>query len=128
MAIRILVVDDERPILDSLREIIVSAGYNVFSASSSEEALAKSSEFSPDVLLTDVLIPGTNGFELALQIKKSYPNCRLLFFSGQATTAQLATDYIQIFTRLGYRFALLPKPIHPTELLKKLEESLTQMA
>lgn len=128
MAIKILVVDDERPIADSLAEIINAAGYDAVVAYSAVEALARASEFCPNILLTDVLMPGKNGFELALEIKQLCPDSRLLLFSGQASTAQLASAYGPTFTSRGYRFELLPKPLHPASLLKKLEEALMRAA
>ena len=128
MAIRILVVDDERAIVDSLAEILERSGYEVSRAYSGNEALIQSSEGCPNVLLSDVLMPDIHGFELALQIKKACPECRLILFSGQAATAQLALEYSRTFSRLGYRFQLLPKPLHPEALLKRLEESLSHAA
>ena len=128
MAIKILVVDDERPIAVSLVEIINAAGYDAVVAYSAVEALARASEFCPNILLTDVLMPGKNGFELALEIKQLCPDSRLLLFSGQASTAQLASAYGPTFTSRGYRFELLPKPLHPASLLKKLEEALMRAA
>ena len=128
MRIRVLLVDDEQAIVDSLAEILQSAGYEVLCALCGQDAIDKVSEFSPDVLLTDVLLPGINGFELALQVKEKYPKCRLLLFSGQAATAMLAQSFGPTFTALGYRFELLPKPLHPTALLARLEQSLTQVA
>ena len=128
MRIRVLLVDDEQAIVDSLAEILRSAGYEVLCARSGQEAIDKVSEFYPDILLTDVLLPGINGFELALHVKEKCPKCRLLLFSGQAATAMLAQSFGPTFTALGYRFELLPKPLHPIALLAKLEESLTQVA
>ena len=128
MTIKILVVDDERSIADSLVEIIHGAGYEAMAAYSGADALAKVPEFCPNILLTDVLMPGQNGFDLALEVKQSCPNARLLLFSGQASTAQLASAYGPMFTSRGYRFELLPKPLHPASLLKKLEETLTHAA
>ena len=128
MAIKILIVDDEHAIVDSLAEIIAGAGYEVCRAYSGGEALRQASEFCPNVLLSDVLMPEIHGFDLALEVKKAFPDCRLILFSGQAATAQLALEYSRTFSRLGYRFQLLPKPLHPEMLLKKLEESLSQAA
>lgn len=126
MRIRILVVDDERAIVESLAEIIESAGYEVATACLGQEAIVQAKKSCPQILLTDVLMPGMNGFELALQIKQICPDCRLLLFSGQAATAQLAQTFGQTFTRLGYRFELLPKPFHPAALLKRLEDCLSE--
>jgi CheY-like chemotaxis protein len=125
VAIKILVVDDERAIVDSLQEIIESAGYMVHATSSGHEAIASIAEFCPNILLSDVLMPEMNGFELALEVKKRCPYCRLLLFSGQAATAELAQRFGPTFTSQGFRFELLPKPLHPAALLKKLEQSLT---
>jgi CheY-like chemotaxis protein len=126
--IKILIVDDEPAIAESLSEILQSAGYKVATATSGEQALGLAAQFLPEVLLSDVLMPRMNGFELALRIKETFPECRLLLFSGQASTAQLAREASERFTRMGYRFELLPKPLHPDALLKVLEESLTRAA
>jgi len=126
--IRILIVDDEPAIAESLSEILRAAGYEVAMATSGEDAVRDAEKFSPEILLTDVLMPAMNGFELALRVKEMLPNCRLLLFSGQASTAQLAKEQSERFTRMGYRFELLPKPLHPDALLKVLEESLTRAA
>ena len=128
MAIKILIVDDEQAIADSLAEIVEAAGYEAAVAYSGSEAVSKASEFCPNVLLSDVLMPGQNGFDLALEIKQICPDSRLLLFSGQASTAQLASEYGPTFTSRGYRFELLPKPLHPASLLRKLEDALTHAA
>lgn len=123
---RILVVDDEHSIADSTAEILASSGFDVRCCYSGDEALAIAREFVPNVLLSDVLMPGLNGFDLALQLKKLYPDCKLLLFSGQAATAIMAQNFIEKFSVQGYRFELLPKPLHPTVLLAKVEESLVR--
>ena len=127
MAIKILIVDDEASIVESLAEILESVGYEVTTATSGGEAINKAKQVNPEILLSDVLMPVMNGFELALRIKETFPSCRLILFSGQASTAQLAQQAIQSFTRKGYRFELLPKPLHPDMLLRKLEQSLTNV-
>ena len=128
MAIKILIVDDEASIVESLAEILASAGYDVSTATSGGEAISKATQIIPQVLLSDVLMPAMNGFELALAIKDRFPDCQLLLFSGQASTAQLAQKAIQSFNSKGYRFELLPKPVHPDALLKKIRQSLTNVA
>ena len=128
MRIKILIADDELPIVESLGEILEAAGYEVATATSGQEAIGKATEFCPHLLLSDVLMPKMNGFELALQVKKLCPECKLVLFSGHAVTAQLAQNFIKSFNERGYRFELLPKPLHPDALLKKLEESLINVA
>jgi CheY-like chemotaxis protein len=121
---KILVVDDERSIADSVTDIVRGAGYEVRTAYNGSEAVSAAGSFDPNLLLTDVLMPGMNGFELALQVKQANPSCRLVLFSGQAATAALAQRFGREFTSRGYNFTLLPKPIHPVRLLEKLQESL----
>ena len=103
MTIKILVVDDEHSIADSVVEIIHGAGYEAMAAYSGADALAKVPEFCPNILLTDVLMPGQNGFDLALEVKRLCPDARLLLFSGQASTAQqqLASGGIPYATQLS---------------------------
>ena len=122
--IRVLIVDDEPKIVQSVADILEGEGYHVLPAYSAREAFQLATQSCPDILLTDVLMPDKNGFELALEIKQQCPHCHLLLFSGQAATAQLASDYSQRFTAAGYRFELLPKPLRPEQLLKHLEQSL----
>ncbi len=126
MAPKILVVDDERGIADTIAEIISDARYDVRCCYSGAEAIDILDNFEPDLLLTDVLMPGINGFELALATKRRFSACRLLLFSGQASTAIVAQNFINIFNKHGYRFELLPKPLHPDVLLSKIEEALLQ--
>jgi len=82
MQANILVVDDEHTIADSVGEILAGAGYTIKCAYSGLEAVSKALELCPDILLSDVLMPGMNGFEAGLEVKKDCPGCRLMFFSG----------------------------------------------
>ena len=124
MVSKILVVDDERSIAETMRDIFRSAGYMAMCAFSGDEAIAKAADLCPDLLLSDVMMPGMNGFEVALQVKQICPECRLLLFSGQIATALLAQGFVQTFTESGYRYELLAKPLHPTELIRRVEDAL----
>jgi DNA-binding response OmpR family regulator len=124
MAIKVLVVDDEQNIADSVGEILESHNFMVRCAYSGQEAIRQAMEGCPDILLSDILMPGLNGFEAALEIGKLCSECRLLFFSGQAATVQLALDFGFIFTQRGLHFELLPKPLHPDILVAKIRAAL----
>jgi CheY-like chemotaxis protein len=71
---------------------------------------------APDLLLTDVVMPVMTGIELAIQIRKFCPDCKILLFSGQASTADLLDDA----KAAGHAFEILTKPIHPTDLIAKI--------
>jgi len=69
VAIKILVVDDERSIVESLSEILRAEGYEVLSACSPREAIVEASGNCPTLLLSDVLMPGMNGFDLCAKLR-----------------------------------------------------------
>lgn len=114
---RVLVVDDEGLIADSVAEILSENGYEATAAYSGESALHLAEEFCPDLLVTDVLMPRVNGVELAIRMKTLCPETKVLLFSGQAATS----DLMRSAREQGIRFEILPKPIHPRDLLRKLE-------
>ncbi len=113
---RVLVVDDHRLIADSLVEILTNAGFEAAAAYDGREALEAASRFSPDCLLSDVLMPRMNGVELAITIRDNYPATTILLFSGQAGISEI----LQEGQRRGYQFELIPKPIHPLRLIERI--------
>jgi CheY-like chemotaxis protein len=110
----VLVVDDESVITDTLAEILNRSGYTAIPAYDAEEALEIALLMPPELLLTDVMLPGMNGIELAVKVRRIFPDCKILLFSGQAAT----TDLLASAARDGHRFDLLSKPIHPGDLLR----------
>jgi CheY-like chemotaxis protein len=113
---RIFVIDDDTLIADSLAKILNAYGYQAMAHYSGAAALDSARAQCPDIVLSDVIMPRSNGIETALAILALCPKVRVVLFSGQAGTADLLKE-----TRAqGHHFELLPKPIHPEELLKKL--------
>jgi CheY-like chemotaxis protein len=115
---RILVVDDERRIADTLSEILELAGFHVMVAYDGWEALERAAQFHPDYLLSDVLMPHMNGVELAIAIRKICPAAKILLFSGQAGIAEILREG----QKRGFDFELVAKPIHPRNLIERLKE------
>ena len=68
------------------------------------------------MLITDVIMPGMTGIEVAIALRDSLPDCRILLFSGQAATA----DLLELVKTHGHQFEIVAKPIHPSDLLVKL--------
>src|ERR1700677_2756352 len=110
---RVLVVDDEAVIADTLVEILSLSGFPAIAAYDGNGALGAALLQPPEMLITDVALPGMNGVELAITVKRVYPDCKILLFSGQAATADLMTRA----RRAGHDFPLLGKPMPPQDLL-----------
>jgi CheY-like chemotaxis protein len=114
----IVVVDDEKRIADTLALILDSKGYSAEAAHDGESALEICRQRIPDLVLSDVVMPGMNGIELAIAISQQFRECQILLFSGQADTAAILEDA----KCQGYDFKLLAKPLHPDELITKIKD------
>jgi CheY-like chemotaxis protein len=113
---RVLVVDDERVIADTLAMILNQSGFEARPAYSGEKALDLASEWKPDMLISDVIMADLNGIEVAIRTRALLPKIKILLFSGQAATA----DLLEKARARGYEFEILAKPVHPQDLLTRL--------
>jgi DNA-binding response OmpR family regulator len=112
----VLIVDDEHMIADTLAQILGGSGFEAKAVFTGEHALSAAQEFEPDILLTDVIMRGVSGIDVGIAVAKLLPACRIILFSGQASTA----DLLDRANAQGYRFEIIAKPIHPRELLRVL--------
>jgi DNA-binding NtrC family response regulator len=112
----VLVVDDEVLIANSLAAILEGKGFATLIAYNAESAMEIASVSPPDLLLTDVVMPGENGIQLAVKVQSLAPDCRVLLLSGQASTSDLLAQSGVVTER----FTLLGKPIPPRELLDQV--------
>ena len=114
--LKVLVADDEQVIANTLAIILNQAGFDARAVYSGEKALEELNSFKPDMLISDVLMTGMTGIEVAIETRKKLPTCKVLLFSGQAATA----DLLERARTQGHEFDILAKPVHPTDLLAKL--------
>ena len=113
---KIIVVDDEPVIADTLVNMLMGEGHDAFAVSNGKSAISLTKLMRParpDLLVTDVIMPGMNGVETAKEMVKLVPTCRIILFSGQAAS----TDLVSKAEAEGYSFEILAKPINPTILL-----------
>jgi FixJ family two-component response regulator len=83
----IYVVDDEAIIVTTLAAILAQSEYSAHTFIAPHDALKATQADPPALLRSDVMMPGMSGFDLALGIRKYFSECRVLLFSGAATTA-----------------------------------------
>jgi CheY-like chemotaxis protein len=113
---KIMVVDDEPIIADTLVNILNGEGHNALSVSDGKSAVKWAALARPDAVISDVIMPGMNGIETAKEILQVLPECRIILFSGQAASQ----DLLSRAEAEGHKFELLAKPINPNLLLEKL--------
>jgi DNA-binding NtrC family response regulator len=111
---RVLIVDDEQTIADTLALIFSSGGYETQTAYTAEQAIEIVAQWLPDLAIIDVVLPQTNGIDLAILLTAHCPACRVMLFSGQAVTVDLLAEA----SKKGYKFEILAKPAHPTVMLE----------
>lgn len=115
---RVLVLDDEQVIANTLALILNRSGYEARAVYSGEAAIETALTLPPDFLISDVIMQGMTGLEAAIRISKIAPHCRIILFSGQAATA----DLLEKAEAGGHHFELLTKPVHPRALLERLSQ------
>jgi CheY-like chemotaxis protein len=113
---RVLVIDDEPAIADSLVEILNVSGYDAIAFYSGHDAIEFARQRCPDLVISDVVMPKLNGVDTVLSIRELCPATRVFLFSGQASTV----DILKRARAKGHEFELIAKPIHPEALLKIL--------
>ena len=89
---RVLLVEDEAIVADTLRQILSSNGYDTHVSYSAEAALNSLSRWTPDLAILDVMLPKMNGIDLALALKERLSGCRILLISGQPSVENLLRD------------------------------------
>lgn len=116
---RIIVIDDEVLIAETVAEILNDQGFEATPVSDGAAAIELAKDLRPDIVLSDVIMPGLNGIEAGIRIREIVPHCRLILFSGQAATVDLLAKARQ----QGHRFDILAKPIKPEQLIAVIRSS-----
>ncbi len=113
---RVLVVDDDRLVADTLTLIFEKSGFAAKAAYSADEALDCSREFTPDLLLCDVTMPGRDGLSLVNDLASELPSCRILVLTGFYSNLKNVREQAR---RLAHPVGILTKPCQPTDLLRE---------
>jgi two-component system response regulator MprA len=115
MKAHVLIVDDDPRITDLLRRVMAYEGYSVAIAPSGDEALRRSLERAPDVIVLDIMLPGMDGLEVVRRLRAAGDNVPILLLTARDSVSDRvkgletgADDY-------------LVKPFAPEELLARLK-------
>jgi DNA-binding response OmpR family regulator len=119
---KILVVDDEENVCQSVKKVLSRKGYDVSQALNVDDAVKMMQEMAFDLVITDLMIPGTSGMDLLQIVKDHYPELDVIMITGYASIESAVKA-----TRLGAA-AYIPKPFTPDELTTVTEKTLAGRA
>jgi CheY-like chemotaxis protein len=114
---RILVVDDNRDMLESMQLLLTHAGHEAETSDSASRALEIQSARPADVLITDIFMPGTDGLETIIEFRARWPRLRIVAMSGGGMVAR--RDYLEVAREAGAD-AMLRKPFELQRLMDTL--------
>jgi CheY-like chemotaxis protein len=113
---RILIVDDERLVADTLALVFQKGGFQTKAAYSVDEAMEDAREFAPDLLLCDITMPGKDGLALVQEITQALPGCRIMVLTGFYSNLRAVYEKIE---KLARPVSVHTKPCQPDELLRQ---------
>lgn len=119
---RILVIDDDDLVRETICEVIESFNYEVAQARNGTEGLkALNGDRLPDLVITDIIMPGKSGLEIIAEIRKTFPAVKIVAISGGGGSK--AGDILALARELGSD-RVISKPID----IKELRQALTELA
>ena len=113
---RILVVDDDRLVADTLTWVFQKNGYDARPAYTAEDALQHAREFQPNLMLCDITLPGRDGLTLVRDITREFPACRIIVLTGFHSNLNPVREQA---AKLSHPLGVLTKPCQPVELLRQ---------
>lgn len=119
---KVLVVDDERLVADTLCLIFQRSGFDCQAVYSGDEAILRLQEYAPELLLCDVTMPGINGLEVASTVARLLPQCCILMLTGHYNNLKKIAEYA---IKLARPLDVATKPVQPDELLRQAHSILS---
>ncbi len=117
---KVLILDDDLAVGNTLGMILKGEKYDVRVVYSAESALALVADWTPNIAIVDVLLPGMNGVDFAVILEKACPGCRVLLF----TALPGLIDVVEAARTEGHPFEVIEKPISPLFMLNRVADLL----
>jgi len=121
---RILIIDDDKPVRDSLGAMLSAVGHDVRLAAHGREGIDCVPSFRPQLVITDLLMPEMEGMETIRILRQLQPDLPIIAISGRERYREI--DYLDLAGRLGASQALR-KPVSPARLLMVISQLLTRI-
>lgn len=118
---RILVVDDEPLVAETLTLVFRRHGFDAATAFNADQALVAARQVKPDLVLCDIDMPGRDGISLMTDLTRELPECPILILTGFYPSLNRVREYV---TTLRQEVSIVIKPCQPTELLRHAEDLL----
>jgi DNA-binding NtrC family response regulator len=113
-SLRVLVVDDDIRVADSLAKILTASGHEAVPAYSAEAAMKLAARLAPHAVISDIVMGPVSGIELANHMRENFPGCKVLLISGHAS----ANDFGQKLLARSSGLQFAPKPVAPDRILE----------
>ncbi len=120
---RILIIDDEDQTRKMLCQALERAGYEVVTARDGSEGLQLFRTILADLIITDILMPEKEGLETIMELRREFPNVKIIAMSGGGHKGDL--DFLEVAKRLGAQ-RTLQKPFHLQEVFQLVAEVLDE--
>ena len=117
----ILIIDDDDQFRNMIRQLMERNGHEVEEASGGKEGIRLYRENPTDIIITDLIMPGKDGIETIQELKKEFPDVKIIAISGGGRVGP--QDYLHLAKMFGAR-QTLTKPINLSELLNAIDELL----
>jgi DNA-binding response OmpR family regulator len=118
---RILVVDDEPLVAETLTLIFRRHGFDAVTAYNADQAMAAIREVKPNLVLCDIDMPARDGISLMMDLTRELPECPILILTGFYSSLSRVREYTKT---LSQQVSIVTKPCQPTELLRHADELL----
>jgi DNA-binding NtrC family response regulator len=113
----VFVVDDDPATALTIAAILNASGFEATTFTDGEKAMQAAESCCPNILVSDVVMPHMNGIQLAIRFQATYPKCKILLFSGNASANRL----MKVATRKGHAFTIMSKAILPRDLVSAIQ-------